>query len=72
MAMNNTRTARPNGRPRLDHEEGFYQNLDIVLCAMHKGEMSQAEAAQEMGISVMSLKRYRQLLITKGDGVNHE
>jgi len=39
---------------------------------MHKGEMSQAEAAQEMGISVMSLKRYRQLLITKGDGVNHE
>ena len=66
--MNNTRTARPNGRPRLDHEEGFYQSLAMVLPAIRRGEMSQSEAAQEIGISVRSLKRYRDSLNKKGDG----
>ena len=46
------------GRPRLDHRPGFRESFATVLPRLRSGEMSQGQAARELGISVRSLKRY--------------
>ncbi len=46
------------GRPRLDDSPGFKEAFAIVLPRLVGGEISQGQAARELGISVRSLKRY--------------
>ena len=52
------------GRPRLDDSPGFKQRFATVLPRLIGGEISQGQAAREMGISVRSLKRY--VAVAKG------
>lgn len=47
------------GRPRLDHSEDFRRAFATVLPHLRVGAISQGEAAKELGISVRSIKRYR-------------
>ena len=53
-----------NGRPRLDDSPGFKEGFAIVLPRLIGGEISQGQAARELGISVRSLKRY----VSRGAG----
>ena len=46
------------GRPRLDDSPGFKEACAIVLPRLIGKEISQGQAARELGISVRSLKRY--------------
>ena len=46
------------GRPRLDSQEGFTSRLYEVLPRLRSGDISQRRAAEVLGISVRSLKRY--------------
>ena len=46
------------GRPRLDSQEGFTSWLYEVLPRLKSGDISQRRAAEVLGISVRSLKRY--------------
>ena len=48
------------GRPRLDHTPGFREAFATVLPRLRRREISQGQAAAELGISVRSLKRYEQ------------
>ena len=46
------------GRPRLDHRPGFMESFAAILPRLSAREISQREAAQELGVSVRSLVRY--------------
>jgi hypothetical protein len=46
------------GRPRLDHTPGFYTRFAAILPRLQAKEISQRQAAEELGISVRSLMRY--------------
>ncbi len=46
------------GRPRLDDSPGFKEAFATILPRLIGGEISQGQAARELGISVRSLKRY--------------
>ena len=46
------------GRPRLDDSPGFKERFATILPRLIGREISQGQAAREMGISVRSLKRY--------------
>ena len=46
------------GRPRLDNQEEFTSRLYEVLPRLNSGDISQRRAAEVLGISVRSLKRY--------------
>ncbi len=46
------------GRPRLDDSPGFRERFAALLPHLLAKEMSQGQAARELGISVRSLKRY--------------
>jgi hypothetical protein len=46
------------GRPRLDDNPGFRERFATILPRLIAGEISQGQAARELGISVRSLKRY--------------
>jgi len=46
------------GRPRLDFDEDFSRGFATILPHLRAGDISQGEAARELGISVRSLKRY--------------
>ena len=46
------------GRPRLDHSPDFIRRFAAVLPRLRANEISQGQAARELGISVRSLKRY--------------
>jgi predicted transcriptional regulator len=46
------------GRPRLDDSPGFKENFATILPRLIAKEISQGQAARELGISVRSLKRY--------------
>ncbi len=46
------------GRPRLDDGPGFKEAFATILPRLIGGEISQGQAARELGISVRSLKRY--------------
>lgn len=46
------------GRPRLDTKEGFKEAFATLLPHLRVGDISQGEAARELGMSVRSLKRY--------------
>jgi len=46
------------GRPRLDTREGFKEAFATLLPYLRAGDVSQGEAARELGVSVRSLKRY--------------
>ena len=46
------------GRPRLDDSPGFRKRFATVLPHLLAREISQGQAARELGISVRSLKRY--------------
>ena len=52
------------GRPRLDDNPGFKEAFATVLPRLLGREISQGQAASEMGISVRSLKRY--VAVAKG------
>jgi hypothetical protein len=51
--------AKP-GRPRIDHAPDFLRGFAAILPRLRAGEISQQQAARELGISVRSLKRYVQ------------
>ena len=56
---NQTVSQRPKpGRPRLDADPEFVQHFATVLPRLRASEISQGQAARELGISVRSLKRY--------------
>jgi hypothetical protein len=46
------------GRPRLDTSPGFRERFATILPRLIAKEISQGQAARELGISVRSLKRY--------------
>ena len=46
------------GRPRLDDSPGFKEAFATILPRLIGKEISQGQAARELGISVRSLKRY--------------
>ena len=46
------------GRPRLDDSPAFREGLATVLPRLNGKEISQGQAARDLGISVRSLKRY--------------
>ena len=46
------------GRPRLEDTPGFKEAFATILPPLLGKEMSQGQAARELGISVRSLKRY--------------
>jgi hypothetical protein len=46
------------GRPRLDLDPDFIRGFATVLPRLRAKEISQGQAARELGISVRSLKRY--------------
>ncbi len=46
------------GRPRLDDSPGFREAFATILPRLLGKEISQGQAARELGISVRSLKRY--------------
>ena len=46
------------GRPRLEDTPGFKERFAIVLPHLIGKEISQGQAARDLGISVRSLKRY--------------
>ena len=46
------------GRPRLDSQEAFTSRHCEVLPRLKSGDISQRRAAEVLGISVRSLKRY--------------
>ncbi len=46
------------GRPRLDDSPQFKKAFATILPRLIGGEISQGQAARELGISVRSLKRY--------------
>ena len=50
--------AQRGGRPRLDSQETFTSRLYEVLPRLRSGDISQRRAAEALGISVRSLKRY--------------
>ena len=50
--------AQRGGRPRLDNQEAFTSRLYKVLPRLKSGDISQRRAAEVLGISVRSLKRY--------------
>ena len=50
--------AKKPGRPRLDHRPVFKDRFATILPRVRAKEISQADAAKEMGISVRSWKRY--------------
>ena len=52
------------GRPRLDDSLGFRVAFATILPRLLGGEISQGQAARELGISVRSLKRY----LKQGEG----
>ena len=52
------------GRPRLDSSPGFKEAFATILPRLLGGEISQGQAARELGISVRSLKRY--VAVAKG------
>ena len=54
------RVASTGGRPRLDSDPDFIRRFAGVLPALRRREISQGQAAAELGISVRSLKRYEQ------------
>ncbi len=47
-----------SGRPRLEDTPGFKEAFATILPYLLAKEISQGEAARELGISVRSLKRY--------------
>jgi len=47
-----------SGRPRLETREGFKEAFATLLPYLRAGDVSQGEAARQLGISVRSLKRY--------------
>ena len=47
-----------SGRPRLDHRPGFAESFAAILPRLQAMEISQREAAEELGISPRSLMRY--------------
>jgi hypothetical protein len=52
------------GRPRLDDSPGFRERFATISPRLSAGEISQGQAARELGISVRSLKRY----VKRGEG----
>ena len=58
------------GRPRLDNQEEFTSRLYEVLPRLNSGDISQRRAAEVLGISVRSLKRYARR--TAADGTAPE
>ncbi len=46
------------GRPRLEDTPRFKEAFATILPRLIGGEISQGQAARELGISVRSLKRY--------------
>ena len=46
------------GRPRLDDSPGFKEAFATILPRLIGREISQGQAARDLGISVRSLKRY--------------
>ena len=46
------------GRPRLEDSPGFKEAFATILPRLLGEEISQGQAARELGISVRSLKRY--------------
>ena len=46
------------GRPRLDSNPDFLSRFATVLPRVRAKEISQGQAAKELGISVRSFKRY--------------
>ena len=57
----NNHTARLNprgGRPRLDAQEGWLEELREVMPHLHDGTVTQREAARLLRCSVRSLWRY--------------
>ncbi len=46
------------GRPRLEDTPGFKEAFATILPRLIGKEISQGQAARELGISVRSLKRY--------------
>ena len=46
------------GRPRLEDTPGFKEAFATILPRLIAKEISQGQAARELGISVRSLKRY--------------
>ena len=52
------RRAMKTGRPRVSDRLGWAGRFAIVLPQLQAEEISQAQAARELGISVRSLKRY--------------
>jgi len=47
------------GRPRLDYSKDFREGFATVLPRLKAKAISQGEAARELGVSVRSIKRYR-------------
>ena len=47
-----------SGRPRLDDRPGFKRAFATLLPAVRARNISQGDAARQLGISVRSLKRY--------------
>ena len=47
------------GRPRLDTRPGFKHTFATLLTHLKAKAISQGEAARKLGISVRSIKRYR-------------
>jgi len=46
------------GRPRLDNSKDFEKDFCRLLPRLRTGDISQREAANELGISARTLKRY--------------
>ena len=46
------------GRPRLDDSPAFREDFATILPRIIAKEISQGQAARELGVSVRSLKRY--------------
>jgi predicted transcriptional regulator len=53
------------GRPRLDDSPTFREGFATILPRLIAKEISQGQAARELGISVRSLKRY----VKQGEGL---
>jgi hypothetical protein len=51
---------KKQGRPRLDDSPGFWEGYASILPRLIAKDISQGQAARQLGISVRSLKRYVQ------------
>ena len=66
--MESTRTGSKGGRPRRDLRQGFHHRFATVLPQLLAGEISQSQAARRLGISIRSLKRYKQRWLAASRG----